>query len=69
MNWAMLVIATAPPTIAACGALLLGWINSRKLQSIHVDINSRITQLIDLTEKAFYAKGVADQKDSGTEGK
>jgi hypothetical protein len=61
-----MIIAATPPTIAAGGALLLGWLNRQKLTQIHVDVNSRITQLLKLTKKSSYAEGIKDQKDNGS---
>jgi uncharacterized protein (DUF3084 family) len=64
-----LLIATLPPTIASVGALALGFLNRRelrlsaqKLQDIHLEINSRMTQLLELTRTSSHAEGVRDGK-------
>lgn len=51
----------APVTVAlisSIGTLILGWINRNKLQELHVEINSRMTQLIEANSRADRAEGV-----------
>jgi hypothetical protein len=43
---------------AAIGALIMGVRNSNKIQAVHVDINSRMTQLLKATGTAAHAEGV-----------
>jgi len=61
------VIAAVPSTLVACGGLLLGWLNRAKLTEIHVDINSRITQLLQATSDSSYKSGRADEKQESGE--
>jgi hypothetical protein len=61
-----------PSTITAGGSIILGFLNRRdikqgaqKLQDIHLEINSRMTQLLELTRESSHAKGMKDQLDNG----
>ena len=58
--------------LIACAAFVVSYLNRTKIQSIHVDINSRVSQLIEATEKAARAEGVSqgeqDQRDRTTGG-
>ena len=56
-----------PPTIMALAALIASWRNGRKVESstkkieeLHVLVNSRLTQLLELTAKSSRAEGVAE---------
>lgn len=49
--------------LAAVGALAVSIYNSQQIGSVHVLINSRMTELLDLTQKASKAEGVKEQKD------
>jgi hypothetical protein len=55
-------LAACTGAVAAMLAALHGWRNAQAIQSIHVDINSRMTQLLEVTGHAKYAEGVTDAK-------
>jgi hypothetical protein len=55
------VIAAIPPTILALAALRASKDNGKKVQELHVLVNSRLTQLLELTAKSSRAEGAADQ--------
>jgi hypothetical protein len=55
-----ILIGLAPPTILAGGALLLGWLNSRKLIAMHIDINSRLTTALQAQWELGKALGLAE---------
>lgn len=70
-----LLIAATPPTIVAGGALVLAIVNKRTLKefhaenkadlsNIHLEINGRLQQLLDVTKKSSHAEGVLEQKNS-----
>lgn len=52
-------IAVAVVAIPALGAVVLGWINRQKLNAIHVEINSRLSQLLDANSRAEHSAGLA----------
>jgi hypothetical protein len=56
------LLVSIPPTIAALGALLLGWLNSRKLAKVETKVDGRLTELLELTRKSSHAEGVRDGK-------
>jgi len=58
-----LLIASAPPTIAALGSLALGYLNSRKLRNVETKVDGRLEELLALTRKSSHAEGVKDQKE------
>lgn len=49
-----------PPTIAALGALFLSILNRRHIQSLNVNVNGRITRLIELEVAAAKANGIEE---------
>ncbi len=44
--------------VAAC-AFIVGLVNRHHIQAIHIDINSRLTQLLEANSAASHAEGVA----------
>lgn len=50
------IIAATPPTVVALVALILGL---RKLKALHVEVNSKLDQLVDATAAASFAAGKA----------
>jgi hypothetical protein len=52
--------------IAALGAVLASIHNSRKIQEIHLSINSRMDQLLQETAKAQRAAGAKEERDNPT---
>ena len=61
-------IAQLITALAACGALVVGWLNSRKIQAVHVDINSRMTELLQVTGNAARAEGIQQGRDQTNSG-
>ena len=57
------LISAIPPTLVALGAVFLGWMNRTKLEDVGQKVDGRLTELLDLTRKASYHEGVADQKE------
>lgn len=57
------VIAAIPTTLASIAAFLQSRKNTAKLAAIHVEINGRLTQLLELTGKASHAQGMKDELD------
>lgn len=53
-------IASLVSAVAAIGAVCMSWRNSRKIQSVHIDINSRMDQLLKATGSAAHANGLAE---------
>jgi hypothetical protein len=44
--------------VAALGAMLLSWRNSRKIKEVHLMINSKMSDLLALTRTSATAEGV-----------
>ena len=42
---------------------LIGLWHDRKIREIKIDVNSRMTELLELTRKSYYAIGVKDEKE------
>lgn len=53
------IIAAVPATIAAAAALVVSVRGNRKIDELHLSINGRMAQLIDMTSKAASADGKA----------
>ncbi len=59
--WALLdTISHFFAAIAALGAVLISLINRNKLQSLHLDLNSRLTELLATTSRLGHAQGRAE---------
>ena len=43
---------------AALGAVAMSWHNAQKIQAVHIDINSRMTELLKATGNAARAEGI-----------
>jgi len=54
-------IAAVPGTIAATAAAVLGLLNHRKISAVEIQIDGRLTELLDLTAKASRAEGKLDK--------
>lgn len=44
--------------LAAAGALAVSIANMFKIETVHISINSRMTELLELTQKASKAEGL-----------
>jgi hypothetical protein len=59
------ILAIVAPSVVA---LIVGiWVKAA-VAEIHVSLNSRLTQLLELTAKSSHAKGMSDQKNQGGDG-
>ena len=56
------LIAATPPTLMGAAALFVGFHNKNKLQALHIDVNSRLSQLII----ASRAEGAQTERDKHT---
>jgi len=50
-------IAQLLTALAAVGAVLMSYRNSRKIEQVHISINSRMDQLLKSSGEAEFAKG------------
>jgi hypothetical protein len=62
--WATLVFAGAT-LMTSIGALVIGIINSNRINDVHVSINSRMDQLLLAHGKEQRAEGVAEERAKG----
>lgn len=61
--------ATIITALAAVGAVVVSYLNNRKLQSVHIDLNSRLTQLLEANAHAARSEGIEQgRKDQKAEG-
>jgi hypothetical protein len=51
------ITAEAIGSVAAFGALIMGFINQDRIKSVHIMINSRMDELLELTKKSSIAEG------------
>jgi hypothetical protein len=58
------IIAAIPPTVVAGGAVILGMANRRGIKDLHIDVNSRMTQLLEQKGIAAKAEGRREGIDS-----
>jgi hypothetical protein len=56
------LIAGVPPTLVAAAALVASVLNHKKIQELHVIVNSRLTELLNETRIASHAEGKAEGK-------
>jgi hypothetical protein len=56
-------IVAIAPTVAALGAVWLGWINRIKLRDVGERVDGRLTELLELTRKASLAQGIKEEKE------
>ena len=54
VNWAIVA-----PTVPALLAFISSLLNRRKIQEVHLSVNSRLTELLEQTGKASHAEGLA----------
>ena len=48
--------------MAALGSCVVGWSNRARIQEVHLSLNSRLDQLLEVTRLEAYKSGVATQK-------
>jgi hypothetical protein len=51
-------IASMVSALAALGAVVMSYRNSKKIQEVHIDINSRMTELLRVSGQTAHAEGV-----------
>jgi len=63
------LISSVPPTLAALVAAWLGYRNNKsqkaakiKLNEVSIQLDGRLTELLDLTRTSSHAEGMKDQK-------
>ncbi len=49
--------------IAAVGGLMVSGYNAMQIKEVHVMINSRLSELLDLTRASSKAEGVKEERD------
>lgn len=54
------LIAVFPPSVLAGAALITSLRNGKKVDAVHVDVNSRLTELLETTRVASRAEGVLE---------
>jgi hypothetical protein len=59
-------VAQMITALAAVGALLMSWHNSRKIKEVHAATNGMSHELNALTAKASKAEGVKEEKERQT---
>ncbi len=59
------IITSLATLVAACGALLVGWRNSTKIEQVHIATNSLTDRLVATTKSEAHAAGVKEEKDRG----
>ncbi len=59
MTLTELTLISAPGISAA----ILSWLNRNKITEVHLLINSRLTQLLEVTKQAAHLAGEAAQRD------
>lgn len=55
-----IIIGSIAPTIVAVTGLI---VVLRKIKDVHVMVNSRLTELLDVSKKASFAEGEKHEKD------
>ena len=57
------VIAQVLTAVAAVGAVLMSARNARKIEQVHISINSRMGELLRITAAAERAAGAKEERD------
>lgn len=55
-----IIICAIAPTIAAITGLI---VVLRRIKDVHIQLNSRLTEFLQLTEKSSFAEGEKHEKD------
>jgi hypothetical protein len=55
-------IAAILSAVAALGSCVVGWSNMRRIQEVHLSVNSRLDQLLAVTKAKAYENGMAEQR-------
>ena len=59
----MLAFTRLLTAVAAAGALLMSIYNTTQIKEVHVMMNSRLSELLDLTRASSKAEGVKEERD------
>jgi len=59
-------LSSVVSAIAAVGAVIVSYLNFKKIQDVHVLINSRMTELLKVTGIASKAEGREEERDKNT---
>ena len=57
------IIVAIPPTLMGVAAIIASLRNAKKIEQVHLLINSRVTELLALTKSSSFAEGEKAQKD------
>jgi hypothetical protein len=60
--WAALIVSIAT-LVTAVGALIMGIINSNRINDVHISINSRMDQLLKVSGDAAHAAGAKEERE------
>jgi hypothetical protein len=63
-NVAALIVSVAT-LVTAVGAVVIGIINSNRINDVHISINSRMDELLRTSTTAAHAQGVKEERDRG----
>jgi hypothetical protein len=56
------VLVAIIAAIPGAGAVILGFINRKKLGDVSAQVDGRLTELLELTRKSSHAEGMKDEK-------
>lgn len=59
------IVMAIPTTILGIGTLVLGFMNRNKLNKIDVNVDGKLSQLMETQQKLSHAEGRAEGKDEG----
>ena len=59
------LIVSVATLVTAIGAVVIGIINSNRINDVHISINSRMDQLLLAHGREMRAEGVAEERDRG----
>ncbi len=68
MEWAPIISALAS-LVSAMAVLVAALKNNIDIRSLHREVNSRLTQLVDVTSREGHARGVQEERDRTDAGK
>jgi len=59
------LIVSVATLVTAVGAVVIGIINSNRINDVHISINSRMDELLKTSNVAAHAAGVKEERDRG----
>jgi hypothetical protein len=57
------LVAAASSSISGIAAFIKSWLNGRKLKTIHVEMNGRFTELLNLTRQQGFEAGQKSERE------